>query len=362
MKTTHTLVLSSLLNVLWLSGYSDEASKKYAGDNYVIANPVYSRIASIYYATQLYYVAGDGNFPESLDKLTQPWGREKEFPPLLQKEDIIDPWGEPYGYEIENQYYVIFSSGPDKKKMTKDDIIRTYPSSYEESWKLKQIRLLYGIATNEVQEANTPSQGKEDNKKIPSPTPVAVNRRPLFPEPVEMPNPWKTPLIIDGVVGVCIVSIWLCFRKRWKVKKSFSILRTLLLLGIALGVICSGFAPSIVKDFITSNRQYPPDPLLPTHNRLRAITTEMTTYKAAFGKLPDSLDAFIDGKYFMMSRNDLTDQWGEPIGYEQNGEDYIIWSSGPDKKTGTEDDIMSSSSPSYLERWKARHVQPVDSQ
>ena len=358
MKTTHTFILFSLLNVLlWLSGYAAEARKNKTGDTYVIGTPVYSRIVSLYSATQNYMVAGDGNLPDSLDKLTQPWGRDKEFPPLLQKEDIIDPWGEPYGYEIEDHYFVIFSSGPDKKRMTKDDLIRTYPSSYAESWKLKQIRILYGVEMNEVQKTKPLSQVKEYNEAVPPSAPVAVERRPLFPEPVEKPNPWKTPLLIDVVVSICVVSAWLCFRKKWKVRKKFSVLRTLLLFGIVLGVICSGFAPSIVNDFIISNRQYPSDPLLPTHNRLRAINTEMTTYRVAFGRLPDSLEVFIDDKYFVMSREDLADQWKTPLGYEHNGEDYIIWSSGPDKKTGTEDDIMSSSSPSYLERWKARHVQ-----
>ena len=319
-------------------------------------------------AIDIYTMRHNGKLPESLDDLIQ--GTD-DNPPILKKESIADPWGSPVGYERDRGKFVLFSSGPDKKMMTQDDIVHGNPSSYEESWKRKQIRLLYGLETDEVQEEPQPSPanrgGTEQSKAVPVPTPAAVKRaaQPPLPDLLEHRIPWKLPLLIDVAVGIYAVATWLCFRKSrdMSMKRRFSILRVLLLLGIVLGVMCSGFVSLLLYGYIESSRwlyRNPPDPTLPTHYQISAITRDVATYRLAFDKLPDSLDAFIDGKYFMMSREDLTDQWGEPLGYRHNGEDYVVFSSGPDKKLGTGDDISRTASSSHEGIRKSKYNPPAD--
>ena len=80
------------------------------------------------------YIAQEGTCPVSLDTLVQ-----KRY--FWEEKYLVDPWGEAIGHEYSgDENFVVWSLGPDKKSMTKDDIIRAYPSSYAESWKAKHVQ------------------------------------------------------------------------------------------------------------------------------------------------------------------------------------------------------------------------------
>ena len=82
----------------------------------------------------------------------------------------------------------------------------------------------------------------------------------------------------------------------------------------------------------------------------------LTDYRYQTGKFPDSLDVLarepVNGK-FLLEEKDLTDPWGEPIGYAQGGDRFAVWSTGPDKIMGTRDDIVYGHLPLYVESWRA---------
>jgi hypothetical protein len=99
----------------------------------------------------------DARFPASLDELLQFASAKDDYQrnPLLKKEDLIDPWGEPFAYErSENgRKYILRSSGPDRIMGTADDFVEGYPPSYVTSWKAKQTPPVDGQGTNAVQAA-----------------------------------------------------------------------------------------------------------------------------------------------------------------------------------------------------------------
>jgi len=82
------------------------------------------KIADIEKTITLYTMNHNGKLPASLGELlefasTQYDSKKK---PLLKKEDLIDPWGEPFRYEPKGRRFTIISSGPDKIMGTEDDI------------------------------------------------------------------------------------------------------------------------------------------------------------------------------------------------------------------------------------------------
>jgi hypothetical protein len=120
--------------------------------------------------------------------------------------------------------------------------------------------------------------------------------------------------------------------------------RTLILLGIMLGIECFG-----------STR-------VPTHVQMTRIENAIIAYRTQKGEFPTSIDELVNDASLLITKKDLVDFWGEPIGYEHRGDEYIVWSTGPDKKLGTKDDVVRGSLPSYVEIWKAKHAQPADGQ
>jgi len=105
-----------------------------------------------------------------------------------------------------------------------------------------------------------------------------------------------------------------------------------------------------------------PHPVDPIRVQMEIIRMAVMGYDAREGKYPDSLDALIQPPYRQLKKEDLNDPWGEPFGYEHDGDNYVIWSSGPDKKMGTADDIVTGFPPSYVASWKAKHIPPVGNQ
>lgn len=83
-----------------------------------------------------------------------------------------------------------------------------------------------------------------------------------------------------------------------------------------------------------------------------SMRTSLTTYRIAMGEYPPSLQALItrpsekgdrwSGPYIEPARIPV-DPWGEPLQYAypgtRNKGGYDLWSKGPDKQSGTEDDV-----------------------
>jgi len=111
----------------------------------------------------------------------------------------------------------------------------------------------------------------------------------------------------------------------------------LVLVGIMLGIECLGSKRNLI-DIQMSN-----------------VEMAIIVYMTQEGKFPDSLDVLIQRRY-NLKKEDLLDPWGEPFGYEYNEHRYVIWSSGPDKKMGTADDVFKGFPPSYVECWRIKQL------
>ena len=75
-----------------------------------------TQIADIDKAINIYAMQHNGQLPDALSALVE------SDDPLLNKPDLIDRWGEPFGYERNGRRYIIRSSGPDRIMGTEDDI------------------------------------------------------------------------------------------------------------------------------------------------------------------------------------------------------------------------------------------------
>lgn len=83
---------------------------------------------------------------------------------------------------------------------------------------------------------------------------------------------------------------------------------------------------------------------------VKVLEINTVRFKTMTGKLPDSLEDFIQqpenysGRWKpLMNREALRDTWGEPYQYRKPGlknpNGYDLFSKGPDKTEGTDDDI-----------------------
>ena len=126
-------------------------------------------------------------------------------------------------------------------------------------------------------------------------------------------------------------------RRKWK----SSVKSVWILLGIMLGMEC-----------FSSTRD-------PFALQMWSVRFAVVNYRAQEGKWPTSLDE-LTGPSYRFQKEDLIDPWGEPFGFECGGpeDDCIVWSTGPDKKLGTADDIVMGSS-AMANRWRAKHGLPV---
>ena len=216
MKKTHTLILIPLLMMLWFSGYADDSNNERDAAYYTRASPVHAQLVEIEKAILIYSMSNNGKFPDSLDKLMQPMGERKSISPLFTKKDsLLDPWGEPIGYELDDRKFVLFSSGPDKKVGTKDDIVRGRPESYVESWKARQTQLLESQGTNAVKEATAeavplpPVAGKTIPERVP-----ATDGQPSDEPAEKKDSPWDLLLLIGAVILCSVVATWRCLRRK----------------------------------------------------------------------------------------------------------------------------------------------------
>jgi len=94
---------------------------------------------------------------------------------------------------------------------------------------------------------------------------------------------------------------------------------------------------------------------------MERVSLAVTVYKMRYDRLPDSLAELAkptdkDSRPLLKEKH-LLDPWGEPFGYEHEGGDFVIWSSGPDRQMGTADDVFKGDPPSYVESWKTNSAQ-----
>jgi len=163
--------------------------------------------------TLINYRVTYGNFPDSLSELANP-SLKGRFP-ILKEEELKDLWGEPFRYEYEGDNFVIWSSGPDKKMWTADDVIGGAHSPYVESWRAKLKQAVEEQETNAVQEATTGTSqppvgvGKTQTNRVP----VTGGKSPT--ESAEAENtPWKLPLLIGLIAFAGAITAWRYFRKK----------------------------------------------------------------------------------------------------------------------------------------------------
>jgi hypothetical protein len=139
--------------------------------------------------------------------------------PFLKKEDLIDPWGEPYGCEVggPEDSCIVWSSGPDRKLGTADDIVRGY-SKMVERWKVRHGLPADGQGTYVVQGAASSAQAGGAAASPPgrkeAPKNVATRNGPPQNEPAKTKStPWKLSLLIGVVILGGGAVAWRYFRK-----------------------------------------------------------------------------------------------------------------------------------------------------
>ena len=134
----------------------------------------------------------------------------------MKKEDLVDFWGEPVGYEYSDSEdaCILWSAGPDKKPGTSDDVILGWPPPYMESWKAKHLPSVDGQGTNALQAATPEPVWSPVAPGKKTPGRVAAKDTPLEDAPTETnAAPWKLPLFI-GVVVIGATGIWRCLKRR----------------------------------------------------------------------------------------------------------------------------------------------------
>lgn len=66
-------------------------------------------------------------------------------------------------------------------------------------------------------------------------------------------------------------------------------------------------------------------------------------HEARHGDFPDSLQTLAEGKRAKLKQANLKDPWKKDLIYSSSGDGFSLCSGGPDKKSGTDDDICYGS-------------------
>ena len=213
MRRTHLVIAILLLGRQGGASYAGTASGM---------KESYSKVSLIHF--KLYrlkvalwnYMAGEGELPDSLDALAPRYldadGHRRSL--YLEKEDLLDAWGEPFRYEHSGEDFVIWSSGPDRKPGTEDDVFDGWPKSHLESWKAKRAQSVENQATNAVQKATTETAqppaviGKKGHGN------ATAEDRQTHDDPAESQSiPWKVALLIGILIIGGVAAAWRYFRK-----------------------------------------------------------------------------------------------------------------------------------------------------
>lgn len=125
-------------------------------------------------------------------------------------------------------------------------------------------------------------------------------------------------------------------------RRGFTLMEVMLVLVIL--VIIAGMAVTALGPIQTRAQ------MRAARNQIGALRTPMSAYKLDMGDFPPSLQALVfapagaEGSWHgpYVDRNIPLDPWGNEYRYSyqsQHGLEYDIWSAGPDRTDGTEDDI-----------------------
>ena len=86
-----------------------------------------------------------------------------------------------------------------------------------------------------------------------------------------------------------------------------------------------------------------------TRASISAIASAIEVYQMDMGAYPSSLDELVtdpgsanwDGPYVKGGKDAMIDAWGTPFSYKANGGNFKVISAGPDKQTGSSDDLTN---------------------
>jgi len=138
----------------------------------------------------------------------------------------------------------------------------------------------------------------------------------------------------------------------------------LILFVIVVGIGCAGFITLLWRE--CAKYPLPQPPIDPNRINMVQIKLALINCRATYGRFPDSLDELTKpmgkNRHILLEEESLLDSWGEPFGFEHDGDNYVIWSSGRDKQLGTADDIVMGARDSYVANWKAKHFPLVGDQ
>jgi len=185
----------------------------------VTVTRIRAQVAQIEKSINIYAMTHQGKLPASLDELFQFASNNNDYSekPLLKKEDLIDPWGEPFLYERDGRRYVIVSSGPDRKMGTEDDFFEGSSGLFEKIWAAKHTQAIAEQGTNAVQGAAAGAAPPLAGTQKATPNRASVTGSQPLDEPDETEStPWKIPLLIGITAAIGAVSGWRYFRKRGK--------------------------------------------------------------------------------------------------------------------------------------------------
>ena len=151
-----------------------------------------------------------------------------------------------------------------------------------------------------------------------------------------------------------------------KMKQKFIVKGELTFIAIALGAGLLGNACLAASEGSRANLPHNTD-AISTHSIMfkieKAVQIEAMKNN---GKVPESLDCLVlsadEKSPPLLKEENLLDEWGGTIEYERDGRKFILRSSGPDKKMGTPDDLVTGWPGSFVESWKAKNLPPVEAQ
>lgn len=136
---------------------------------------------------------------------------------------------------------------------------------------------------------------------------------------------------------------------RRRVRGGFTLLEVLIVIGI-LALL----AAFVVPNFMGAQQRANIDMTKAKIGPSGVVANALELYRVHMGSYPDSLAGLTeepsdaDGRWggpYIQNPGDLKDAWGEELQYRYPGEvrenSYDLWSKGPDRQDGTDDDIKN---------------------
>lgn len=129
-------------------------------------------------------------------------------------------------------------------------------------------------------------------------------------------------------------------QRRWALRRAFTLLEVMLVLVIIAAI--AGIAVYNIGGI--QNRAF----VMTAKNQISQFKNALEQYKLYVGSYPSALEALHEQpsdiedatKYTQVLKDPITpDPWGSPYEYKLNGASYELRSLGPDRQSGTDDDV-----------------------